>query len=279
MVIGNIHAAHAVQPRTKMKCICFAAHALNREVQSDWIESFGLWLEENCTDPQLRRLLVKVCQNVTTTGGFVWEPDEDIPMSLALAIDDQQLIGWHQKFSGRFATRFQMHQQAFLDRNYRDDKTHSGQQWLRGVIKFMWQYVLNQWEHRNGVLHGKDMKERRCIAREKVQEHVCQLYELRHTVLPVDAHLFSLPLSERLEKSTPTLKSWVRIVTKLSTQWGVNAMARAAQGCMPIEYYFGGDEIPDAALVSDDSDESQDEDDSDTDAGEFEWEDNSVQGS
>ena len=114
------------------------------------------------------------------------------------------------------------------------------------------------------------MLERRRLARLKVQEQVRELYELRYTALPVDAHLFATPLDVHLEKSIPVLKSWLRIVTKLSSQWGATALARAAQGCMPLEHYFGTDaDIPDAALTCD-SDTSLSTD-TDTDTGEYEW--------
>ena len=107
----------ACKTKDEMHLLCCPADEAN-DIRKDWLESLSLWLMEEQTDPQLRRLLLRVCTGLTTDGHFLWEYDEEIPMSLAQAIDDQQLIGWQQFFSGRFATRFKMHQQQFLDRNY-----------------------------------------------------------------------------------------------------------------------------------------------------------------
>ena len=71
-------------------------------------------------------------------------------------------------------------------------------------------------------------------------------------------------------------------MTKLSQQWGATALARAAQGSLPLEHYFDtcvivsdnvapDDDASDASIVSvDDDDERSLSDDSDS-TKENEW--------
>ena len=105
------------------------------------------------------------------------------------------------------------------------------------------------------MLHRQDVMEQWCKALEKAQAHATELFGLRMQALPDDQHLFSLPLEERLQTSTPQLKASCRIVTKLSKQWGVTALARAAQGSFPLTHFFDAVVLTVPEPISEEEDE------------------------
>jgi hypothetical protein len=67
--------------------------------------------------------------------------------------DKQTELGWKHFFEGRLHNQWRKLQESYhLQMSIR----RSGKRWSGAIIKKLWDIAWDLWEHRNGILHGKE---------------------------------------------------------------------------------------------------------------------------
>jgi hypothetical protein len=82
-------------------------------------------------------------------------PQEPIHAQLRLAFRAQAKIGWDQFFRGRIAKAWHRPIAEYY-KIRQPGESYTADQWMRSVIKELWELSINIWKQRNTELHGTD---------------------------------------------------------------------------------------------------------------------------
>ena len=151
---------------------------------------------------------------------------------------DQTSLGWDQFFRGRLSITW--HKALYFSRQ--SDKSDTSDTVLKRLIKWIFTFSLEMWEHRNGILHGVTLEAQRRKHRETVIRQVEEVFQLYHRdpsiVLPQDRYLFTRQTkSQRLKKDIDTLMGWLRIV-EVAMRANASFIDRARQQADSFFYHF-----------------------------------------
>ena len=101
-------------------------------------------------------------------------------------ITQQNKIGWHQLFQGRFSKEWTRLQHEFLDEMGFVGKKRTGHLWTVAVTTKIWQEWYKIWEARNQVVHGHDQATKQTAKRATAIRELSILYSRRLQLLPTD---------------------------------------------------------------------------------------------
>jgi hypothetical protein len=107
-----------------------------------------VWLEENETQPEIRRELINGLKAWSV--GTVRRTFHQMPDHIRQVLAYQDAIGWTNLFEGCFDNRC-MEAQALYYRAIGSQR--SGLRWTVAVVKKLWDVAWDLWEQRNGFLH------------------------------------------------------------------------------------------------------------------------------
>ncbi len=113
----------------------------------------------------MKRLLTAVIQVLTKA------PVTDTSPEVRRLFKSQQEIGWINFLEGRISTRWRHCYESW----YTPNKNPAPSSWAAKFVSRIWKYSLALWNHRNEVVHGKDLAEREVIKQEEYLEtfHLC----------------------------------------------------------------------------------------------------------
>jgi hypothetical protein len=127
--------------------------------------------------------------------------DHDISMNMAT--QQQQKIGWHRTICGLFGNEW-----SRLQENHATAKM--GDSWQASVCSFMIQKAHEFWTERNATMYDHDQKEKITREESEIISQVRHLYERQHEMSQNDAHdIFWVSLEKRLTFTTATNKAWI----------------------------------------------------------------------
>jgi hypothetical protein len=124
----------------------------NPDTTKLWNEQMGALkklLRQLQTDPRITKVIID--------GLNGWRQGEEkrynSRFSAEQAADYQTEMGWKHFFEGRLHKQWRvLQEQYFLQLAIQ----RSGKRWSGAIIKKLWDIAWDLWEHRNGILHGKD---------------------------------------------------------------------------------------------------------------------------
>ena len=146
--------------------------------RSEWRKNMLNAMDKKCeslrTQPELRHLLITALTEWTswvtedTTYRYIPELSVNQPPTIKRVIFQQNAIGWHQLFFGRFSVAWGEVQDDYYATtiNSKESKRRSGAQWQKAIIGELWSQWFILWEMRNGDQHGSTETTRQRIERE-----------------------------------------------------------------------------------------------------------------
>ena len=180
-----------------------------QEAKAKWddnIKELDEKMTELDTQPELQAaLLLRLTQwrqNIPLT-------DVNWPPEVTNAIHAQDAIGWKPFIEGVPSSHWQQVQQQHYDSI---DSTKTGRRWLIAILKKLNQTAWDQWEHRNGVLHGPNSPRTRAMIKALDDEILAEWVQGPHDLPARDRHHFSLPLLDLINRSTKYKKAWLHNV-------------------------------------------------------------------
>ena len=140
-----------------------------QEVWKKAIDDFNTWMRNQSTHPAIRAAI--------TSHLLAWQGDQPNPQSrsrdthLVQVIAKQSEVGWQAFVEGCPVQGWQdIQQQYFIFIKSRK----TGRRWLSSVIRKLWQVAWDMWEHRNSILHDREVgqaaEERAARLREEFEE-------------------------------------------------------------------------------------------------------------
>jgi hypothetical protein len=132
--------------------ICHAPDA--RWIRLQHISKLDTWLEQQDTQPDLRRELINGMKawSVGTPRRTFYRT----PPHIRQALVHQDAIGWNNLLEGCFATGWTEAQALYY---CTIGSRRSGLRWTVAIIKKLWDVAWDLWEQRNGFLHDRKYQE------------------------------------------------------------------------------------------------------------------------
>ncbi len=155
---------------------------------------------------------------------------EQLYKKLQLALEDQDNIGWEQGLRGYLSRQWLDAQQIEFPKS----QLHAlRRQWLKPVIKALWQFHDEMWTARNKILHDNSPQAQQ-IRESSIDEKIRHLYQVQESFAVSDQILFDMPLETRLRTSARSKKHWIVLVAK----YHETTTARKIGNQPPITKYF-----------------------------------------
>jgi hypothetical protein len=145
-----------------------------------------------------------------------WKPVMSaISPELLPCIRQQNKIGWYHLYKGRMAQAMI----RVMEEHYRalnaDAKKYTGERWGKMLITNIWNMVLQLWEKRNEIIHGKKFQEEQRTDRQRLQHKVQKLYEMRETLDRIDREkIFYKEMEEIIKEDTRYIKAWLKLAQR-----------------------------------------------------------------
>jgi hypothetical protein len=166
-----------------------------------------------------------------------------IPMAqrelVALALQEQQAIGWHLCFRGYLSRHWALavaaHPSPPVPRKQSNAKPNDfGSTWSRTTVSELWDFARAMWVHRNSCLHDPTSLECRQLKGAAVNAAITALYDRVDTFSAQDRWRFDLPLALRLRTRLSARNRWLRL-TKILIDKSTNT---DPQGQSRLTTYF-----------------------------------------
>lgn len=85
--------------------------------------------------------------------------------------------------------------------------------WCKEVISSIHNYVYGTWKLRNEVVHGKTQKSKKANEKSELQHRVLVLHNRGRANLTLkEKNYFKLPVEQRMNRGTDSLRLWIKIV-------------------------------------------------------------------
>jgi hypothetical protein len=140
-----------------------------------------------------------------------WTPALTEDEGLNHCIRAQSKIGWQHFFLGRIAKaipRFIDHQLEMLNNN--------GKQWLRKLIRKIWDTYLQLWKQRNEIVHGIQEGDKQNSRRQRLIARLERCYQYQDQLSINDQNKIFYKTIEEMQNEEPRLiQSWLRICERL----------------------------------------------------------------
>ena len=195
------------------------------------------------TRPALQRILNDglVGWFVHPSNDFTLDP-EAYPVAVRRVISNQNDIGWHHLFLGRFGTEWSEIQDVHfirVNQEAQDKKIkRTGQRWQVVLIGFLWDQWWSVWESRNRDLHGADAKSRAAAEARETHRTLHELYDLRLRAEPHVQQLFHGNIAEQLARPVWHTQNWIAINGSVIRDNVRQVTARAKAGMRSIRDYM-----------------------------------------
>ena len=186
-------------------------HTSRDQWRSQFLLALRTKMKDLSTSPMLSRLLLDGIQSYFDDTQFQIEDDHPY----ADIYSDQEKLGWHQVFLGRFARGWGIAQQKYLhlsNRPLRQNNHSTG--WTTALTQFIWQEVKQLWTIRNQDRHGRDKETKEARLLDQAREETRWLYEVRPMCKPnIQRIIFHSTIDEhfRVENTLPKLRAWIQL--------------------------------------------------------------------
>jgi len=144
-----------------------------------------------------------------------WKSHDNLPLfhsnfpGLQAAIAKQDALGWDSFLEGTIAIEWQSVQSTYY-LFLQSRKTTL--RWASALIRKTWEVAWDQWEHRNGILHGNST----IVTFEEIERielNIRQEFSTGRCQLPkADAYLFRGTVEKILRRKVPQLRNWLEQV-------------------------------------------------------------------
>ena len=140
-----------------------------------------------------------------------WEElQKDGDMSLSIALQGQEEIGWYRMCQGYYHKAWAIVQR----KHYKCMGTNSKQlnigRWKKMFSTILVEYSLDCWRSRNETIHGKERDESRKKQLETIKKHIKQLYSQKETLRgKTQYRIFDMPINKRLRMGIQSSRTWV----------------------------------------------------------------------
>jgi len=156
----------------------FQCQATQRE---QWRTQFRRSLRDKCvkigTCPTLTSLLLAGVQSVFDDTQLVVE---HAGVGIQELAQEQDRLGWHQIFLGRFSRKWRILQSDYLRESVQELKfSNHGTTWVSQLIHTIWRECRQLWDIRNEDRHGKDEESRMASRYDHARRVTGWLYEFR----------------------------------------------------------------------------------------------------
>ena len=155
-------------------------------------------------------------------------------------ITQQNQIGWHNIFLGRFSGEWELLQDNHYrtQPNYNSKKSPRGSRWQVAIIGTIWTQWYKVWVLRNSDVHGADSTHQAIIDRHDALRTLRRLYELKEHVEPSVRTLLMEDIRHHEVKSTWHIKNWIAINEPILRASFRRAKKKAIAGMLSIRHYF-----------------------------------------
>jgi hypothetical protein len=175
-----------------------------------------LWRDnENHGNSELNNIIELALSE--STHNKKWTPVMSaISSELLPCIRQQNKIGWYQLYKGRIARAMIQ----FMEKHYRtlnvDAKKYTGERWGKMLITNIWNMVLQLWEKRNEVIHGKTIHDTQNTERQRLQHRVQKFFEMRESLVSSDREkIFYKDMDEIIKEDTRYIKAWLKLAHRI----------------------------------------------------------------
>ena len=191
---------------------CVSDHSL--QFQQKELSTLRLYLQKlRLSQPMITTMLTGLSQwlhqqppSFPITRPLSHDPHYDLLLS---AFTDQSQIGWNHFCRGRLALTW------FIAHDfYADDRHLPSQHYSKNLgpklIRALWNYSLNTWNHRNSYHFGNTIAQQQQYQEQKVNDNIMLYYHQPHLV-PSHTHsiLYQLPIEELQQKPLTFKKHWI----------------------------------------------------------------------
>ena len=134
------------------------------------------------------------------------------PLSLQLhrATQEQLAIGWNFALRGYLSVTWVLCQSL---EHPKSSQMGIQQQWLKAVIRAIWDTFLALWDERNSILHSSEPSNLN-IRDSLVNSKIVRFYDLKDEFAISDSSLFDIPLKIRLTHTIRAKKLWLAFVAR-----------------------------------------------------------------
>jgi hypothetical protein len=155
-----------------------------------------VWWAETKTSPQPLRIL----RNVT---------NGRLHKVLTRAMHEQEGIGWHLAYRGYLSTSWVT---AQWEEHPKSTEQGIRQQWMKTVVREIWNMTVELWGERNKILHSSAAGTQ--IRESATDSKVRHAYGVKDTFAHTDQVLFDIPLATRLTHPQRSKKQWLALVAR-----------------------------------------------------------------
>jgi len=115
----------------------------------------------------------------------------------------QNLLGWQAMLEGLISVEWREAQAKYLEAT---KSRRSPARWTASLIVKLWEVAWDMWEHRNGILHNKEMGRRRQILRQEIAHEFTRGYR----TLPLEVkRLFQKGEHYWLQANLEIQEAWI----------------------------------------------------------------------
>ena len=172
-----------------------------QELWKKAIDDLNTWMRQQSTHPGIRTAI--------TAYLLAWQGDMPQPTlrnpshGLAKVIEKQNEVGWQSLVEGCPVQGWQdIQQQYFIFIKSRK----TGRRWLSSLIRKLWQVAWDMWEHRNSILHDREVGQ----AAEERATRIREEFDEGCVLLDKDAQLLFRPgLNRILRYREGQQKAWL----------------------------------------------------------------------
>jgi hypothetical protein len=169
------------------------------------ITALRLWLQTKGTLPNFTAI---ICDRLSA---WRYDRPNSVPMSncpgLKRTIETQDQLGWRCLLEGVPAKGWAEIQEAYFGRK---GSRRSGKRWLVAVLKKLSDIAWDQWEHRNGISHDKEIGTRTIEREREIRE---QFTIGSRTVMKEDQHFLTKGADAVLDLAEEVQEAWlVRVI-------------------------------------------------------------------
>jgi hypothetical protein len=144
-----------------------------------------------------------------------WQPTPTGDPELDQCIRDQGKIGWHHIYFGRLAKSISQ----FIDHHHNNTSgpgSTLGHRWVRKLIQKLWDSCLKLWNHRNGIIYGKQESEKASQQRQNLIARVERCYQYQQQLKTADRDKIFYKTQEEMMKEDPRyIQSWLKLSERI----------------------------------------------------------------
>ena len=217
----------------------------NASPRQKWRDATVKAITEKCQSLSTRPALKEAM--IAGISGWLHSDDERYtldPMQhhhdMRQLIHQQNLIGWHQVFLGRFSWKWSDLQDDFyaVRREPGKMKRLTGQRWQTAIIGALWEQWYLVWAIRNADLHGATETAKSRAIETEVRRNLSDLYDQRLHMEPNVQELLFDTMEEHLEQPTWVTKNWLSMNSTAMRASIKRARKKAITGVRSLRQYF-----------------------------------------